>query len=776
MVSFFKNSKFQIIILLIATFAVYCLFFGTKGFVNLQTNFTTTSGDFIKDYYNTYYHVKYDTSFLYNNTMNYPYGEHFTFTGDNSYISFPMILAKKLGFGDYSSFILLLINLHIFLSFLLCSLFLYLLFKEFKVPIWVAFLGAIIITFLSPQIVRMWGHLTLIYMFILPAMLYLFYKIYQTQRYRYAVFLGILTLWASLAHAYYFLFFFIFNVVFWGYLFICRKKENYPSKKMFYFICIQIIAPALLFFVLTSIGIMDSDRTKIPYGFHAYKGCWQATFLPSPYQFYWGKLQWSQSVSGMRASYIGLPAIVMTLILIVNICMKLVKRKYKQLLKITDNKVINLFFWISFITLIFSYGFPMSILQVRNFIYLGPLAQLRGLDRYQWLFFYLINIVTIYYAYHFIKEKVSKRYLQIIFAALIFCAYSFEVYSYNRSWKTCFNKEWSQLTDYDNTLEENQWVKNIDTIPFQSVIYFPFFHIGSEHIWISDINGALEKVVYVSMKTGLPMHDCHSSRTSISKTYKNVAFTWSPPLNGYSIFKDMDYKKPILIITPSNKEGINENEQRIIDVAVYLFSANDIDFYRIDVQTIEQVGRNYFVEQLTNFSENKKYHYRDNLYGNKDEAQFYFYQFNKEQTFPENGKKEGMKLNIRKVNNFLREEVHFQNTDSIEISFWISNFTDDFVARSVLYLSLYDSEKSNFWYGSDIFRDTKNLYNGWALVRKVVPYNPDYPILNCSLECQYSRNKDVFIDFILIRPLNTDILYENEQFKMINNEMIWKKQ
>jgi len=763
----------RIVVVLLATFAVYCFFFGTKGFVNLSTNFTVTSGDYLKDFYNTYYHVKYDTAFLYNNTMSYPYGEHFTFTGDNSYISFPLILIKKMGLGDYSSYILLLINLHIFLSFFLCSLFLYLLFREFKIPWGIACLGAIAITFLSPQIMRMWGHLTLIYMFILPAMLYFFYKIYKEKRYRYAIFLGILTLWASLAHAYYFLFFFIFNVCFWSYLLVFRKKENYPLKKMLYLACIQIIAPAILFFALTSIGIIDNDRTQIPYGFHVYKGCWEATFLPSPYQSYWSVLKWSKSVQGTRASYIGAPAVIMFAILCISFCIKLVRRRFNELLQITSNKTMNLFFWIACITLIFSYGYPMAFLKMHNFTYLGPLAHIRGLDRYQWLFFFLMNIVTVYCAYHFIKEKVSRKWVQLTLAALIFCAYAFEVFSYNRYCKKYFNDEYPALVDYNNTMEENQWVHKIDTIPFQSMLVLPFFHIGSEHTWIDSKSGVLKKAIYVSIKTGIPMHNCYSSRASISKTYKNVPFTWSPPIGGYPVLKDMDYNKPVLIITPSHKKEINKNEQNIISYAPYLFSANDIDFYKIDVPTLEQIGKDYFAEQLTKFRENKIYQHQNNLYSNDVDAQFCFKKWTDKQTFPKSEKKDGLQVNLGKINLFFCEEIHFQNTDSIEISFWMSNFTDDLVGRSDLHIgSVTSNWESNYYVGHSLSRIVSNLYNGWANVRIVVPYNPNYPKIPIYFECSLLRNKNIYIDFMLIRPIHANVVYEDEHFMIINNEII----
>jgi hypothetical protein len=707
--------------------------------------------------------------------MGYPYGEHFTFTGTNSYISFPMILMKRLGFGDYSSSILFLLNLHIFLSFLFCPLFLYLLFREFKIPFWVACLGAIVITFLSPQILRMWGHLTLIYMFILPAMLYLFLKIFKEKHYIYAIFLGILTFWASLAHAYYLLFFLIFNLIFWGYLFFNRKEENFTSKKMLYLICVQVIAPVVLFFALTSIGIVDADRTQTPYGFYAYRGCFEATFLPTS-QFYWIDLKLPKTVYGMRASFIGIPAVIMSVILVVNIVVKLVRRKFKEILKITNDKIINLFFWISFITLIFSYGFPMGFFHIRYFNYFGPLAQIRGLDRYQWLFFYLINIVTIYWAYFFIKEKVSKKWLQFALALFVSCIYAFEIYAYNRHNKLHFNNEWPELVDYNNNLEANQWVQQINAIPFQSLLALPFFHIGSEHIWIDYKDNMLQNAIYVSMKTGIPIHNVYSSRTSISKTYKNVPFAWAPPVDGYPVLKDMNPDKPVLLITPSNKNNINKYEMLIVHHATFLFSANDIDFYTIDVPALGRVNTDYHAEKLAIFNENRIHHYRDYLYGKDTVAQFYFFKNSTEQVFPKAGKKEGIKIDLGKSNRVFCEEIHFQNADSIELSFWVSDYTEDFVGRADLFMGCFNFDwNSNHWSGDGFFVLTTNIYNNWALIRKTLPYNPDYPIINFDIACKYSLSKDIFVDFILIRPVGQNILYEDENFRMINNEIIQVK-
>jgi hypothetical protein len=285
-----------------------------------------------------------------------------------------------------------------------------------------------------------------------------------------------------------------------------------------------------------------------------------------------------------------------------------------------------------------------------------------------------------------------------------------------------------------------------------------------------------EKAIYVSMKTGLPMHNSISSRTSISKSYKNVPFIWAPPVNGYPVLKDMDYEKPVLLITLSNKMGINENEWRIINKATYLFSANNIDFYKITAPALEQIAMDYHAEKLAIFNENKVCQYQDNLYGNDSDAHFLFFQWSAEQTFPVERKKEGKQMNLRKPNNVFCDEIHFQNTDSVEISFWVSDFTKDLGGRSNLYINCVNSDWESTYWSQDGFSNlTTSLYNGWALVRKTLPYHPDYPIIAFDIVNEYSLSKEIFVDFLLIRPLHTDILYESDTFKMINNEIIYVK-
>jgi len=240
-----KNSNLvgSVITLLLA-FLFFLLFFGSKMLTTIDTNFfSTTSSDLIKDLYTTSYSVKYDSLYLRNNPMNYPYGEHFTYTGNQVFISFPLKILTNLGLNNASEYVLPLINLHVILSIFLCSLFLFLLFKELKLSNIVSILGAVMITFLSPQLQRTGGHLTLSYVFIIPLILLLLAKINNNNRLIYNVLLGLLLIWSGFAHPYYLIFFAALSTIYWIYVFFYEKSRLGGTKKIILSYAVQFIIP-----------------------------------------------------------------------------------------------------------------------------------------------------------------------------------------------------------------------------------------------------------------------------------------------------------------------------------------------------------------------------------------------------------------------------------------------------------------------------------------------------------------------------------------------------
>ena len=171
----------------VASTAVLLALFGTEPFLHLRTKMFGGGGDIQKDIFNTYWQAKYDNSVHHCGNMNYPYGEETTYTGCQTFVSAPLQWLRRAGIGDFSEYTLLLMNLVLVVSILLCPLFLYLIFHELKVPEWLAIVASVTVTFFSPQMGRVGAHLTLGYLFILPCALYLFYRWWITRRTRYCV-------------------------------------------------------------------------------------------------------------------------------------------------------------------------------------------------------------------------------------------------------------------------------------------------------------------------------------------------------------------------------------------------------------------------------------------------------------------------------------------------------------------------------------------------------------------------------------------------------------
>ncbi|MBX9449305.1 MAG: hypothetical protein KL787_06150 [Taibaiella sp.] len=93
---------------------------------------------------------------------------------------------------------------------------------------------------------------------------------------------------------------------------------------------------------------------------------------------------------------------------------------------------------------------------------------------------------------------------------------------------------------------------------FQAIVALPFFHVGSEKLWIGpDWNPSLITSFHISYQTGLPIVDVMMSRTSWSQTFESIRLADGP----FSQKKILDRfsDKPLLILADTQyTTDINE--------------------------------------------------------------------------------------------------------------------------------------------------------------------------------------------------------------------------
>ncbi|MEN8115976.1 MAG: hypothetical protein ABFS16_03300, partial [Bacteroidota bacterium] len=502
----------------------------------------SAGGDGFKAYYGAIYHLEYDTSAMRMNGMNYPYGEMIFFTGSQPLVVNTVKFISKYIF-DINDHIVGIINVLMILSVVVAALFLFLIFYELKINWLFASFAAIGICMLSPQIERFGGHFSLSWLFWIPAMVYLVMRFDKKPSFFIAIIMGMVTLLAGAMHMYFFGFYlFIIGLYFISELF--DKERQYSISKGFLFFVIQFLLPVIILQIIISAYDPVPERTTNPYGLLEYRAHPVGIFFPGgkPYAFVPQFLTVFKHISWESLAFIGVTALAGFLFGTIVFFKKVISKKNP--FNVTDNHLLNILFWSSFAALLFSFGIPFVFGLEGLAAKLGPLKQLRALARFSWFFFYMLNIVVFYSVYK--KTRLFKLKWKIV-AAMAFAFLFFDGY-WNINLKSRrIHNQIPVLEDKQNTYPENDWISHVNPDDYQAILPIPYFHVGSENIWIGSKNGTQELTMIASLKTGLPTLGVLLSRTSIDQTFTNYALV-TEPTEPFSLLNILPDKRPFLLL------------------------------------------------------------------------------------------------------------------------------------------------------------------------------------------------------------------------------------
>ena len=760
-----RTKAIGILLTFVASVAVLLALFGTFPFLHLKTNMFGGGGDIQKDIFNTYWQAKYDNSVHHCGSMNYPYGEETTYTGCQTFVSAPLQWLRRAGVGDFSDYTLLLMNLVLVVSILLCPLFLYLIFHELKVPEWLAIVASVTITFFSPQMGRVGAHLTLAYLFILPCALYLFYRWWITRRTRYCVWFALLAFFAMLAHPYYIIFIGAIWAMVWLYLLFSKKKKG--EVLVWKSVCqcfLQMVVPMVLFGLLVQTGGNGGVRALLPTGFYKYGGNLIGVFFPN------GRFG-LPILSGWEGHvWIGWTALAVFIVGMVKTVVKACHRKWNELLRVTDHEFLNLMFWTSVIVLLFSFGIPLLWFPLRFLAHLGPIGQLRALGRFGWLFFFVMNIVAIYVISEYVQSSRPAKKISIL--ALTITALVADVVGiYTLYWFRWASKHPSPIfSDVNNHLPENQWVKMLDASQYQSQLPLPYFSVGSEHLYFPVANEDFGRAFYVSAKTGLPMHAINASRSVIAQVYDNLALV-QPPYLPFPVLSALPDQRPILLTAPTGG-WLRQEEQQLLEYAQPLFSSSGIDFYKMEIEDFHRY-ESEFQKKMSRFADSCSfYETASGIFCSDSAARFSLFTFDEKPTptaFSGNGAAE--------------HRVTFWEpvydgcpglSGTVVVSFLLGDYLDD---RSGYYQFRVQRFSPD---GMEIYRDQSDLdayvshvFNGWARVGYGIPaVAPTDRIVVSVRNRLRGKNAPVYIDNLLLQEENVHVVNGDGTVRLLDNRPV----
>ncbi len=730
---------------------------------NPNEYYFSADGDGLKAYAGAVYHVKHDTNMYRMDAMNYPYGEMVNFTGSQPLITNAIKRIDKLTGIDFSDSVVGIMNLFMLFTIVLGAVFLYLVFYELKCKWWYASLVALGIVMLSPQIDRMGGHFSLSYIIWFPLMIWLFMKYDQKRNIWLAILLGFTVYLSAGMHLYFLGFWGFFIGIYWLYRFVSEQKAYKNIHHWLHFF-IQLILPFLILQLIIKYHDQVIDRTTHPWGFFTFRSRIAAILLPlrEPYT------QFLQSIDGYpnyeweTYAFIGMVALIGFIIGIYQLVKRIITRK--SFLEVTDRKILNILFWASIIALLFSFALPFSLDMRWLLEYLTPIRQLRGLARFSWLFFYMLNIIVFYGIHqYYIKNRRKGIILILIAVSFLFYDGYANVTDTNKNIQNKINR----LSDKENISDENQWVHNINFEDYQAMLPLPYFHIGSESIWLDPPCGIITQSFIISMKTGLPSMGTMLSRTSLSQTYKSVQLV-TQPYNPYKILADFPNQKPLLVVAATNCSELKESEKKIIKKSQFLFKLDAFSYYKLtldSLRTLPIAGKAAYQKEFFNIVQQSKIANSGYVYEDFDDL-----------TSEETQKGRGAFQR-----NFRDNKVIFEanllggiKNNNYIVRFWVKDYQKDLYARSVVVIQQKNENGDVIRSVSEqIFRNFIRMDKDWVQVEVPITLAKNNPKIVIMLKNKYLNNTSFNIDELTIHPNginNTENEIEKIKKRILSDE------
>jgi hypothetical protein len=704
-------------------------------------------GDGLQTYYQSIYHLKYDSSAFHQQGLNYPYGESIFFTGGQPFTS--NVIRMLIPAVDLSDHMVGITNGMMLVSIFLCAIFLYLIFKELDVTRIFAVLFAVGLTFITQQWDRFGGHFPLAYLYAVPGMIYFLIRFYQRPAWKWSFILCLYMLFLIFAHIYYLVFFAVIAFGFWLAFVALNKKRNMSVVQSVLHVGLQLIVPFLILQAFISFSSDVLDRPKIPWGFMVYRSGIGSYLFPYGqwYQHWFDGLRPRFDMEWEGLSYIGGVAI---LLLVLNFFSStiLFKRVYGQIVR-WQNKTFIALAIASVLCIAVSFAFPFNYDLDRLLHRMGSIQQFRGIGRFAFVAFYLINVLLIAL---FWKLPFFHKNVKYAFSVLLLLLMGSEA-----KMRTGYMSN-SIRNERGNVLRPGE-IEGLEAIAFnefQAMIPFPFFHVGSENIGMVCAGEFMGHVYDISVKTGLPTFAASMSRTSLDQTFNNMALA-KEYLEVPGVIDDLKSELPILLICDT--AAMTLHQKQLLRFATPIAAKDKYVYYSIPVKGFEQQWKsNRDSLNSMDFSSFKKSEGEVYVSSAADSVEYH----------PEG---HTFKMSYDWVTMIEREIPSNWQGKKMLISFWIKNFKRDLIPRTTLEVIQKNGEETT-GYMVQTFDGRYVATRGEdALVEYQIDFDPTTMSIKFSLQNKLLKGVELEYSDLIIRPEGVDCLILQPKSRRYNNRI-----
>lgn len=581
-----KAHRMGLIIVGLVAAVLMVVFF--PGVIRHPDNyFFLDAGDGIEAYFATTYNVLYDKG-LHFSGMNYPFGEHVNYPNLQPLLSLGLRQLTNLGVPLTAPAIVGITNLVALLGLALTPVVLYAILRRTRLPVWYSVVLAIIIGFLSPQIDRLGGHMSLSYPCFVPFIWYCLIRIQEAPlRWRWYVILAVSSLLMA-GTSVYFLACASFFALAHALVLSWQLRRPWP---VLWRLALTALLPLLAFRSWLWLTDPIADRPENPYGFLEYLASPTSVFTPilSPGRELWQALFHTEPANSEGWSYVGLVAGAVAVVGLVRVAGHLARRRWGRVLRPVLPLHLQSGLWAAVLLLLLAFGWPFKFAAFEWLLaYVGPLKQFRALGRFAWPFFYVFSTYAAYYLYQlwrYLRQHGVPRFATSWLAALLLLWAGESFLQIHAKAKEIAGRTGAvdfMTAEKDAAFRELSW-SNRQVSDFQAILPLPYFSIGTDKIDISGSERGIYEAFRLSMVSGLPLVATHMTRSSVGQILSNLQLL-SSPLVAKNLASHFPSRKPLLLLVMN--DALTPAEQRLVGLARKLATTPDLSLYELPLDSL----------------------------------------------------------------------------------------------------------------------------------------------------------------------------------------------
>lgn len=551
-----------------------------------------SNGDLLVTLYDMIYHVKYDTDGTFSG-MNYPDGDYIFMTDANG--SFATVMRWVDSYViDIDSHLPGILMMTIYLLLGVCGMFIFMILRTSGISNTLAFILAPLITFLSPQMMRIACHLSLSFPFVIPMVMLWTLRKYKVPKLEVMDFVfAFVTFFFFMNNAYIGFIMCMFAGLIGFFLFVKGRKDGLYRKASIIMMATPVII-TILVFILLKINDPYADRLEEQWGFFHYHTKLSSLFYPK----YSLAATWHSkySIADRRSiewtNNLGL----VPMALILSYFVYAIRRKYNKALTplLPRTTMMWCFWWASFCMFLFAAN--TSIFPIKNLIesYMGQLLMFKSSGRFSWPLYFVVALFAAKVLQAWMNRlELKKKYSSylLLVPLILFYGYEINYYLENR-----FNDR--DRKNYLTSPEIDEVERDLDSLQitpenYQAMFVLPLFQGWNEKIRAGVFNRSEMAALQVSSATGIPMINGRLSRNSTSRTLSSVQMS-SHPLIKKEVIDRLPNEKPILLVQGrpiTNRLSFGEKELKSLGKEIY--NREKYFVFKLDLQDVRDEHQNW---------------------------------------------------------------------------------------------------------------------------------------------------------------------------------------